>query len=134
MKKLIFILLGTFIFFASKAQQTPTTDSTLQQYVGKYKFPDGSIIPEFIVSLEGGSLTISSSAGNSPLEKKEEDLFIIVMLQGTVKFNRDANKKVIGVTVNAGGYLLEGTKSDGFAFAGLPMEHNLFSSSIKKTN
>ena len=100
-------------FYAVQAQQTPTQDSTLQQFVGKYKFPEGSMVAEVVVSIEGGALSISTSIGTSPLEKKEEDLYIIVAFQGTAKFNRDANKKIIGVSINAGGYVLEGTKSDG---------------------
>jgi hypothetical protein len=113
MKKLMMLCLCVCCFYAVQAQQTPTQDSTLQQFVGKYKFPDGSVIPEVVVSIESGALSMSSSAGTSPLEKKEEDTYIIVAFQGTAKFNRDANKKIIGVSINAGGYVLEGTKSDG---------------------
>jgi hypothetical protein len=56
---------------------------------------------------------MSASAGTSPLEKREEDLFFIVQFQGTAKFNRDANRKVVGVTINAMGYVLEGTRTEG---------------------
>lgn len=73
---------------------------------------------EITVILEGGNLTMSSLVGTSPLEKKEEDVFVITQFQGTAKFNRDASKKIIGVTINAGGYLLEGTRTeDGPAIA-----------------
>lgn len=67
---------------------------------------------EITVILEGGNLTMSSQVGTSPLEKKEEDVFVITQFQGTAKFNRDASKKIIGVTINAGGYLLEGTRTE----------------------
>ena len=57
---------------------------------------------------------MSSSAGTSPLEKQQgEDIFTITQFQGTAKFNRDANKKIIGVSINAMGYVLEGTKAEG---------------------
>jgi hypothetical protein len=42
-----------------------------------------------------------------------EDIFTITQFQGTAKFNRDANKKIIGVSINAMGYVLEGTKAEG---------------------
>lgn len=109
------LVLGSFS--AVSAQQTPTGDSTLQQYAGKYKFPEGSVVAEVTVILDGGNLTMSSPVGTSPLEKKEEDVFVITQFQGTAKFNRDASKKIIGVTINAGGYLLEGTRTEeGHAF------------------
>ena len=70
------------------------------------------MVTEVMVMLEGGNLTMSSSVGTSPLEKKEEDVFVITQFQGTAKFNRDASKKIIGITINAGGYLLEGTRTE----------------------
>ena len=94
----------SFMFIAN-AQQ-----STLQQYTGKYKFPDGSVVTEITVTIEGGVLTSNSSAGTSVLEKLGIDTFSIVSFQGTAVFTRDANKKVNGVVVDAMGYHLEGTK------------------------
>lgn len=113
MKKLMILclLLGAVSFV-----QAQTKDSTLQDFVGKYKFPDGSIVPEVTVTMEGEGLMMGSSAGNSSLNKIGEDLFSIVAFEGTAQFKRDANKKVVGVNINAGGYVLEGTKSEGIAF------------------
>jgi len=82
---------------------------------GKYKFPDGSIVTEVVVSMEGEGLIMGSSVGNSTLVKTGEDLFSITAYDGTAQFKRDANKKVIGVNINAGGYVLEGSKSEGIA-------------------
>jgi hypothetical protein len=118
MKKLFFVLAAILFSVAAFSQEVPTTDSTLQQYTGKYKFPDGSVVAEISVLIDGGGLVMSASAGTSPLEKREEDVFFIVQFQGTAKFNRDANKKVVGVTINAMGYLLEGTRTEG-ALVGL---------------
>lgn len=123
MKKLILLFcFATGIYSLANAQQTPPTppqppqDSTLlQQYVGKYKFPDGSVVADVTVAIENGAMTMTSSAGVSPLEKQAEDLYAITQFQGTAKFNRDANKKVIGVSINAQGYLLEGTKTENIA-------------------
>ncbi len=109
MKKLLFLSLAVCFFSVVSAQQK---DSTLQQYVGKYKFPDGSVVAEVEVTLEGGALSMASSAGVSPLEKQGEDLYAITQFQGTAKFNRNADKKVIGVSINAMGYTLEGTKME----------------------
>ena len=116
MKKLLFFFcFGIGVVSMANAQETPSQDSSLQQYVGKYRFPDGSVILEVNVALENGILITTSSAGVSPLEKQSEDLYYITNFQGTAKFNRDANKKVIGVTINAKGYLLEGVKVEGIA-------------------
>lgn len=112
MKKLMMIclMLGTVAFVYAQDK-----DSTLQDFVGKYKFPDGSIVPEVTVSVEGAALVMGSSIGNSALVKIGEDLFSITAYDGSAQFKRDANRKVIGVSINAGGYALEGTKSDGIA-------------------
>ncbi len=111
MKKLFFLFFAIVCSITAFSQQTPS-DSTFQQYAGKYKFPEGSVVTEVMVMLEGGNLTMSSSVGTSPLEKKEEDVFVITQFQGTAKFNRDASKKIIGITINAGGYLLEGSRTE----------------------
>jgi len=116
MKKIM--LLSFFVIgmvFAAQAAQV--SDSTLQQYVGRYKFPEGSVVPDVTVALDNGALTMTSTAGSSNLEKKEEDLYIIVQFQGTAKFNRNADKKIIGVSIDAMGYQLEGTKEASEALA-----------------
>lgn len=112
MKKMIlFSLLLLGITVAASAQ----TDSTMKQYVGKYKFPDGSPVSEIVVNLENGALSMTSSVGTSPLEKTAEDVFTITQFQGTATFKRNEAKKVIGVSINAMGYALEGTKEEGDA-------------------
>ena len=105
MKKMFFGFLMIGVFVAVHAQ-----DTTLQQYTGKYKFPDGSVVTEINVTIEGGVLTSNTSAGTSVLEKLATDTFSVVSFQGTAVFTRDANKKVTGVIVAAMGYHLEGTK------------------------
>lgn len=113
MKKTMIVLVAVLFSFSGFAQDVPGSDSTLQQFTGKYKFPEGSVVAEVAVMVDGGALVMSSPVGSSPLEKREEDLFFIVQFQGTAKFNRDANKKVVGVTINAMGYVLEGTRTEG---------------------
>ena len=115
-KGLLFCCLFVCLVTVSQAQQNPAPapkDSTLQQYVGKYKFPDGSVVAEVTVAVEDGALTMTSSAGTSALEKKSDDVYVIVQFQGTAKFNRNADRKITGVSIEAMGYQLEGTKSEG---------------------
>jgi len=99
--------LAAFILFTTAIQ---AQDSTAAQLAGKYKFPDGSVIAEVTVVYENGSLMMNASVGSSVLEKEAEDVYNIVAFQGKAVFKRDANKKVIGVSINAMGYQLEGTK------------------------
>jgi len=116
MKKwLLFFVLSMGLVTMAQAQQNPAPakdTAALQQYVGKYTFPEGSVVPDVTVTIEDGALVMASSQGNSSLEKQGEDLYTIVQFQGTAKFNRDANKKIIGVSINAMGYQLEGTKAE----------------------
>lgn len=112
MKKLLMIclLLSSITWVHAQSK-----DSTLQDFIGKYKFPEGSIVAEVTVSAEGEGLVMGSSIGTSALVKIGDDLFSITAYDGSAQFKRDTNKKVIGVSINAGGYALEGTRSDGIA-------------------
>ena len=109
----ILIVLGTVLLSLSGFAKTHfPADTSFQQYTGKYKFPEGSVVTEVNVVLEGDALQITSVLGSSPLEKREEDLFAIIEFDGTARFNRDNNRKVVGVTINAMGYVLEGTRTE----------------------
>ncbi len=109
MKKIFCLAVLFFgLGLAAKAQ----SDTTLQQYTGKYKFAEGSIVLEAVVALENGSLSVNTSAGGSPLEKQSDDIFIITAFQGTAVFKRNEARKVIGVSIKAMGYELEGRKED----------------------
>jgi hypothetical protein len=106
--KRTFLLLTTMllIFIATHAQ-----DSTQRKdYLGKYKFPEGSVVPEVEVLIENGLLMMNSSAGTSSLELIKGDTFTIVAFNGTAAFKRNDAKKVIGVHIDAGGYILDGVK------------------------
>lgn len=113
MKKIMLLMVLVLGFgVASYAQQQ---DTTLAQYVGKYVFPSGSVIDAVTVSLENDALVMNSSAGASALTKESEDLYVIVAFQGKALFKRDNNKKIVGVSINAMGYQLEGTKENSLA-------------------
>jgi len=87
-------------------------DTTLQEFTGKYKFPDGSVVAEVVVTYESGLLSMESSAGNSDLVKQGNDSFNVVSFQGTALFRRNETKKIVGVVIDVMGYHLEGNKED----------------------
>lgn len=106
---LVFLFFG-LTTFAHAAEKH--ADSTVAEYTGKYIFPEGSVVAEVNVTLASdGTLTMSSTAGNSELTKRDKDLFDIPRFQGTAKFSRDSNGKIVGVSIDAMGYKLEGTKT-----------------------
>jgi hypothetical protein len=107
MKKM---LLFAFMLVGCISATNAQTDTTVTQFIGKYKFAEGSPVSEVTVVLENGVLMMNSQAGSSTLEKSAEDVYVITQFQGTAKFTRDGNKKVIGVTILAMGYELVGTK------------------------
>jgi hypothetical protein len=88
------------------------TDSTLQQYTGKYRFPDGTPFSEVVVSIENGTLMGSSSQGSSEFKRREGDIFDIVAYQGTATFRRNSDGKITGLHILVGDIDVEGTKSE----------------------
>lgn len=106
MKKLYFFLLS-FAFIA-----TANAQDSLQQYVGKYIFPDGAPVPDVEVTLADGVLAMGSVAGNSALIQLGVDSFQIVQFSGTAVFKHAEDKKVNAVHIEAGGYILDGKKQD----------------------
>jgi hypothetical protein len=111
-KGLLFLGLMIGMFSVASANIVTVKDTAaLREYVGHYKFTDGSVVPDVTVSMEDTVLSITSSAGASAMQKLGEDLYTIVQFEGsTAKFNRDSNKKVIGISIKAMGYELEGVK------------------------
>lgn len=94
------------------------SDSTLKEYAGRYIFPDGSVVSEVTVTIDGAQLSMSSSAGVSQLNKLGVDSFQIVEFQGTAVFKRGDSRAIKSVHIEAAGYVLDGTKEDvkGWAF------------------
>jgi len=108
MKKLFLAVLFTTGFIAVQAQ----TDS-LQQYAGKYKFPDGGPVTEIAVTVENGLLMASSNMGSTELKPTgTADVFEIVAYGGTATF-RKKEGKVSGVQIQVGDINMDGEKSDG---------------------
>jgi hypothetical protein len=109
MKKIIFALIFTVGFTAIYAQ----TDS-LQEYTGKFKFPEGSPVSEIGVVIENGVLTATSAMGNSELKKTDtKDVYEIVAYSGTATFKRNAEGKITTLLIQVQDITMEGTKSEG---------------------
>lgn len=109
MKKILLALIVTLGFSAAYAQ----TDS-LQQYTGKYKFPDGSPVSEIGVVIENGVLTATSAMGNAELKKTDtKDMFEITGFGGTATFKRNAEGKVITLQIQVQDINMEGTREEG---------------------
>lgn len=100
-------------------------DTTLQQYTGKYKFPDGSPVTEIGVVIDNGTLMATSAMGNSELKKTEGDIFEIVAYGGTATFKRNADNKVNGVLIQVQDVTMEGTKTEGIGSTAIYEMHTL---------
>ena len=108
MKKLFLSFFVLFGFIAVNAQ----TDS-LQQYTGKFKFPDGSPVTEITVALDNGLLMASSAMGTTELKATSTvDVFEIAAYGGTATFRRKEGK-ISGVQVTVGDINMEGEKTEG---------------------
>ncbi len=109
MKKILLSLFVVLSFSALNAQ----TDS-LQEYTGKYKFPEGSPVTEIGVVIENGVLTATSAMGNSELKKTDtKDVYEIVAFGGSATFKRNTEGKITTVLVQVQDVTMEGTKTEG---------------------
>ncbi len=108
MKKVILSLFVLFGFLTVNAQ----TDS-LQQYIGKFKFPDGSPVTEITVTVENGLLMASSAMGSTEFKPTSTvDVFEIVAYGGTATFKKKEGK-VTSLQVQVGDVDMEGEKTEG---------------------
>ncbi|HUR66151.1 MAG TPA: hypothetical protein VMZ03_07340 [Chitinophagaceae bacterium] len=113
MKKLILFFVAVFGFLFANAQTDSLKQDSLQQYVGKYKFPDGSFVSEINVTLENGILSAASSAGSAQLKRTDsKDVFDIVEFSGTATFKRSEDGKVKTLRVQVNDIDMEGTKEE----------------------
>jgi hypothetical protein len=105
MKKIAYLLVAFIAIGFSAAAQ-----DSLAQYTGKFNFPEGSIVSYVTVTVEAGKLSFSSDKGTGTLERVALDSFAIPEYQGTGKYTRNADNKVVGVVIDVMGYHLEGVK------------------------
>jgi hypothetical protein len=106
MTKSFIIAIVTLVVFSGLQAQ----DSSFAQYLGKYRFPDGSVVPEVEVAMENGNLMMNSVSGSSSLQLIKGDSFAIPTFNGSATFKRNEKQKVNGVHIEAMGYILDGTK------------------------
>jgi hypothetical protein len=107
MKKVTLIASLFFVSCLSAKAQDP-----FQQYVAKYKFPQGSAVTEVNITMENGNLLLTSTLGNTTIEKTDTDKFYIPLLSATATFIRNEAKKVTGIKIDLKGTLLDGTRED----------------------
>lgn len=106
------------------------TDS-LEQYTGKYKFPEGSPVAEIGIVVENGTLMATSAMGNSELRRTDtKDVFEIVAYAGTATFRRNDQHKVVGVLIQVQDIIMEGSKAESIA-AFLFIQNLIFGSTEK---
>ena len=117
MRKFIIIILTSIFIISANAQSDPAPKPPLSDYVGRYVFPEGSVVPDVTVALSGDALTMSSAAGNSVLSEAGRDTFTIVEFSGLAVFKRGEDKKVNAVHIEAQGYVLDGQKQSGGAWS-----------------
>lgn len=108
MGKLVFTIVALAAFGLLNAQ-----DTTLNEYVGTYTFPEGSMVTSVEIKIENGGLMASSSAGSSALEKISRDTFNLVSYSGTVYFIRNSEQKIDSIRINTQDVILEGKKQSG---------------------
>lgn len=107
MKKIAYLFIAFIAcIFSVKAQDK----DSLQQFTGKYTFPDGSIVSYVTVTADSGKLSFTSDKGSGTLEKVAPDSFSIPEYQGTAKYVRNTDHRVTGVVIDVMGYHLEGNK------------------------
>ena len=106
MKKLIFLSCTFLAFICVHAQE----DTTLKEYVGVYKFPDGSAVPSIEITIQNGALFGSSTGGSAALTKVSKDTFSIPSYNGMAYFKRTPEAKIKGIKIELPDVLLEGDK------------------------
>jgi hypothetical protein len=115
MRKLMLLIIASFAIVSLNAQTDPKPPK--EDYVGKYVFPDGSVVPDVTVSIAGDALNMSSQAGSSVLTELGKDSFSIIEFNGVAVFKRGDDKKVNAVHIEAQGYVLDGQKQSNGSWA-----------------
>jgi hypothetical protein len=117
MRKFILLILTSIFIIGVNAQSDPAPKPPLSDFVGRYVFPEGSVVPDVTVALSGEALTMSSVQGSSALTDLGRDSFTIVEFSGLAVFKRGEDKKVNAVHIEAQGYVLDGQKQSSGAWS-----------------
>ena len=108
-------IICSLLLIAGSLSLSAQTDS-LEQYTGKYKFPDGSPVTEIGIVIENGSLMATSAMGNSEFRRTDtRDVFEVVAYAGTATFRRNDQNKVVGVLIQVQDITMEGSKAESVA-------------------
>ena len=83
---------------------------SLNDYIGKYVFAEGSPVAEVTITVEDSSLVINSAMGSTPIEKKGVDSFYLATYDALVIFNRADGKSVASISIFVQGTELMGKK------------------------
>lgn len=105
MRKIFALILCTLSTCLAMAQ-----DSTLQEYKGVYKFPEGSATPQVEISIQDGALFASSTIGSAAFTKVSKDTFSIPEHNGMAFFYRSPEGKVNKIKIEVADLILEGDK------------------------
>ena len=104
------------LLFSATLYAAAQASGSLNEYVGKYTFPEGSFVTSAEIKLLDSVLSVSSSQGGSPLQKRGKDTFALTAFDGGMMyFFRNSSGQVARVKVEVDDVLLEGTKD------GVPM-------------
>ena len=82
MRKFILFILTSILIITANAQSDPAPKPPLSDFVGRYVFPEGSVVPDVTVALNGEALSMTSAAGSSALTELGRDSFTIVEFSG----------------------------------------------------
>jgi hypothetical protein len=104
------LIIPVIFFLAITTAMAQDSSSAAAPFLGKYKFPPGSVVPEVEVVVENGLLMMNSAEGNSSLELLKPDTFSIISFNGTAIFKRNEKNLVTGVHIEAMGYVLDGVR------------------------
>lgn len=116
MKKIILFLFLFSGIITVYAQSDPAPMPPLEDFTGKYVFPEGSPVPDVDVTNNSGVLYMSSVAGSSTCTRLGADSFQIDQFDGWAVFKRGEDKKVNAVHIEASGYILDGQKQSSGAW------------------
>lgn len=101
------LFVGLLLFSAGLSAQT----DSLQEYTGKYHFPQGSPVSEIRVAMEKGLLQASSALGSSELRKTEnKDVFELVAYAGIAAFSRNEDGKIKSLRILVQDVDMEGVR------------------------
>ncbi len=89
------------------------SNTTLQEYTGIYRFPDGSVVTSVDITIQDGTLIANSTMGTAGLTRISRDTFSIPTYKGMAYFSRNAEGKIVKVRVQVQDLILDGDKQAG---------------------